>query len=151
MTVLGVNEEILFWEETLVKRPPEVSDPKYKEEAFPEYLRTLASEWRSDGNKPLRLLEIGSGPVSLLAFGMEQGLFEVTAIDPLASVYDEILSKYGISYAIKPQTGYAERLVKSFGQDSFDIVYSSNSLDNTISPKSSLRQMVQVVNPGFPF
>ena len=76
----------------------------------------------------MRLLEIGSGPVSLLAFGVEQGLFEVTAVDPLASVYDEILSKYGISYPIKPRTGYAERLVKSFGKDSFDIVYSSNSL-----------------------
>ena len=141
-------EEILFWEETLVKRPPEVSDPKYKEEAFPEYLRALALEWKNDGNKPLRLLEIGSGPVSLLAYGMEQGLFEVTAIDPLASVYDEILSKYGISYPIKPRTGYAERLVKSFGKDSFDIVYSSNSLDHTISPKSSLSQMVQVVKTG---
>ncbi|MDH3310517.1 MAG: class I SAM-dependent methyltransferase [Gammaproteobacteria bacterium] len=142
------QNEIDFWQETLASRPASISDPAHREAAFPEYLKLYIHELKKIRDTSLKLLEIGPGPVSLLSAGVDQGLFEITAIDPLADIYKKIMQQNNLTYPVKPVKGYGERLLKYFEKDSFDIVYSSNALDHTISPRECMVQMSQVVTQG---
>jgi SAM-dependent methyltransferase len=143
-------EEITYWEGILSQRPSSLFDRRVREAAFPPELRYCAAELQRDSRQLPRLLELGSGPVSLLASGIDDGLFTVVAVDPLARPYRYLLKYYGVTYPIQPRPGRGETLLKQFLPASFDIAYSSNALDHTISPRRCLEQMCQVVRPrGF--
>jgi SAM-dependent methyltransferase len=141
-------DEINFWAEILRQRPPCFSNRAVREAAFPRELRRLCQELRHDSDRPLQLLEVGSGPVSILAAGVDEGLFNVVAVDPLARVYRELLILNDLRYPIQPVPGSGEILQTQFQSESFDMVYSSNALDHTRSPLRRLEQICEVLRPG---
>jgi SAM-dependent methyltransferase len=141
-------DEVTYWEGILSQRPSSLFDRRVREAAFPPELRSCAAELQRDNRRLPRLLELGSGPVSILAFGIDEGLFTVVAVDPLALPYRYLLRFYGVTYPIQPLPGQGEALLKQFSPASFDIAYSSNALDHTRSPRRCLEQMCEVVRPG---
>ena len=141
-------DEITFWESILSQRPSSLFDRRVREAAFPPELRECAAELQRIHLRLPRLLELGSGPVSILAFGIDEGLFTIVAVDPLARAYRHLLRLYGVTYPIQPVPGRGETLLKQFIPASFDIAYSSNALDHTRSPRRCLEQMCQVLRPG---
>jgi SAM-dependent methyltransferase len=141
-------DEINYWAKVLRHRPPSFSNRAVREAAFPRELRHLCQELRHDCDRPLQVLELGSGPASILAAGVDEGLFNVVAVDPLARVYRELLSLNDLLYPIQPVSGSGETLQAQFQPESFDIVYSSNALDHTRSPLRCLEQICEVLRPG---
>ena len=139
-------EEIEFWDGILGSGSPLLFDPKVRATAVPAELRRCAVELATEFQRLPRLLEVGSGPVSLLAGAVDEGLCTVVAVDPLARVYRQLLDRHGIRYPIRPRVGHGERL--NFPQASFDLVYSSNALDHARSPRRCLEQMCHVLRPG---
>ena len=139
-------EEIKFWDGTLGAESALPFDPKVRAMAVPAELRRCAVELATEFHRLPRLLEVGSGPVSLLAGAVDDGLCTVVAVDPLARVYRQLLDRHGMRYPIRPRVGQGERL--AFPQGSFDLVYSSNALDHTRSPRRCLEQMCRVLRPG---
>lgn len=119
-----------------------------RENAFPSPLLPFIHDLQQRNKRKPRLLEIGPGPASLLAWGAEENLFEITAVDPLAKEYEQLLAKYGLEYPVKPVKGYAEFLLELFSPESFDIVYSSNALDHSRSPKKCLENISLIVKRG---
>jgi SAM-dependent methyltransferase len=116
------------------------------ERAFPKDL----PKWLpppAEGKRPGGL-ELGSGPFSLLAWGVAKGLFDLTAVDPLADEYRELLRSRGLSYPVTPMKGFGERLGTLFDEDEFDFAYSSNALDHTQDPRACMRQLARVVRTG---
>ena len=141
------ESELEFWSTYLAARPDGISNAAYRESAFPAQLLPYLHDMRSRGGN-IKLLEVGAGPVSLLSWGAEQCLFEMTAIDPLADAYARILADNHISYPVKPVSGSGEKLLDIFAERSFDVVYSSNALDHAISPHQSLQNISRVVKEG---
>jgi SAM-dependent methyltransferase len=141
-------DELNYWEGILSQRPSCLFDRQIREAAFPSDLRSCAAELRRDDLRIPRLLEVGSGPVSFLASGIDEGLLTVVAVDPLARPYRALLRLYDLPYPIQPLPGRGELLVKQFTPASFDIVYSSNALDHSISPRRCIEQMCQVLRSG---
>jgi SAM-dependent methyltransferase len=141
-------DEIKFWEGILRTGSALLFDPKVRAMAVPAELRRCAVELATEFHRPPRLLEVGSGPLSLLAGAVDEGLCTVVAVDPLARVYRQLLDHHGIAYPIRPRVGHGERLAQAFPQASFDLVYSSNALDHTRSPRRCLEQMCRVLRPG---
>jgi SAM-dependent methyltransferase len=141
-------DEINYWAGVLRHRPPSFSNRAVREAAFPRELRSLCQELRRASDRPLQVLEVGSGPVSILAAGVDEGLFNVVAVDPLAHVYRELLSLNDLRYPIQPVPGTGEILQTQFQSKSFDIVYSSNALDHTRSPLRCLEQICEVLRSG---
>jgi len=141
-------DEIKFWDGILRTGSALVFDPKVRAMAVPAELRRCAVELATELHRPPRLLEVGSGPLSLLAGAVDEGLCTVVAVDPLARVYRHLLDRYGIAYPIRPRVGHGERLTQAFPRASFDLVYSSNALDHTRSPRRCLEQICQVLRPG---
>ena len=136
--------ELGFWEDYIAKHGARVSDPQCWESAFPAGLRRWVKASGKRGQ--LEVLELGSGPVSLLAWGVEERLFQLTAVDPLADEYARLMA--GCSYPVKPVKGFGEQLSALFAPSSFDLAYSSNALDHTRDPRQCMQQLAMMVKDG---
>src|SRR5262245_15815490 len=140
-------DELKFWEQTIRTCPAGVFDPQVRDAAFPAELADVLKQVAATGRQP-RVLEVGSGPLSLLAAGVDRALFDLVAVDPLAVAYRNLLRMYGIRYPIDPIAGRGETLAAQFPLTRFDAVYCSNALDHTRSPIRSIAQMCDVLRPG---
>jgi len=137
--------EFTWWDQNLLKRP-EV-DPKKREWHFPKPLLKIIYQLREQ-NEEIEVLEVGSGPISNLVWAVEQNLIKVTALDPLAHLFRKLLKKHKLSYPITPKKGYGEDVNKLFKRETFDVVFSRNVLDHTISPKVCINNMYFVLKPN---
>ena len=80
------------------------------------------------------MLEIDSGPISNLAYYVDNDLFEVIAIDPLAEFYKKIMKNLKYEFPIKPISINCEKLMKFYRKETFHIIYAQNSIDHTDDP-----------------
>ena len=96
-------------------------------------------------DRPVRCLEIGCGPLSTLAAGVEEGFVEVTAVDVLGDEYAELLAEHGIEYPIRPQPGRAEELFDIVEPAGFEVAYARNALDHTADVPRAFANLVDAV------
>lgn len=96
----------------------------------------------------LEILDVGAGPLTYLGKQSPRCRIAITAVDPLAATYDELLASHGIAPLVRTQIGDAERLVEQFGSNRFDLVHARNSIDHSYNPLLAIEQMVEVVRPG---
>jgi SAM-dependent methyltransferase len=145
----GLDEEVEYWERWM--REPEASP-------WPEEW-----PWRTDPESPLqphirehldpdleelRILDVGSGPLTILGKRWGDRTLHITAVDPLADRYAALFERLGIEPLVRPVPGEAERLTETFAADSFDLVYARNCLDHGYDPLLAIRQMLRVARPG---
>jgi SAM-dependent methyltransferase len=142
------DEELGFWRSYLREHGHDACDRNNWAEAFPAQLLDYLKALRANRGRIPRALELGSGPVSLLAWGVDQGLFELTAIDPLAREYERLTLEVPCSYPVKPTEGFGEHLSAQFAANTFDLAYSSNALDHVSSPRRCLEELTRVVDEG---
>jgi len=145
----GLKSEEVYWHYILLRRHGYRESKRLnrgeRKKIFPKKLLQFIKQ----KDKPL-LLEIGSGPLSDLAWGVENNLFDIITIDPLAKVYNKLMKRYKIDYPIKPVEGTGEELSTLFDKNQFSIVYSRNALDHTFNPQLCIKNMVAVLkNKGF--
>jgi SAM-dependent methyltransferase len=72
----------------------------------------------------------------------------ITAVDPLAVRYKQLLAAAGIGPPVETEPGEVERLTERFPTDHFDLVNMENALDHCYDPLLGIRQMLEVVRPG---
>jgi len=132
------------------------------------YFRTKGLQWadsygiRLDPDFPLQprpaallppqsevhILDVGAGPLTYLGKKTEGKQINITAVDPLALEYDNILSKYQVIPIIRTQKLAAEELTKRFPPNSFDLVFARNCIDHSYDPQRAILQMIKVVKSG---
>lgn len=171
----GVNGEYAFLAEeagaTAVKAVDVFGPTHLPEEIafWDDYLRTGGLQWpdefarRADPRAPLveseiltrlpdrdpvRILDVGAGPMTVLGRHLPGREVEVVAVDPLARHYDELLDRYGIAPPVRTLACEGESLVSRFGEAAFDFAYARNALDHAYDPRRVIRQMIAVVEPG---
>jgi SAM-dependent methyltransferase len=142
------EEELAFWRTYLLDHGREACDRTRWEAVFPSPLLGHVERLRAQRARSPKLLEVGSGPVSLLAWGVDQGLFELTAIDPLAREYARLTRELPCSYPVTPTLGFGEDLLTRFSPSTFDLAYSGNALDHASSPRRCMEELTQVVDDG---
>lgn len=122
------------------------TDSSLREDVFPaflhDYLRDLNQAFAGE---EILVLDVGSGPISVLAWGHEEGLFRLTCVDPLAQEYHRLLHNYGVSAPTEILAAYGEELAYS---EEFHMVFSRNALDHCVSPSRTFRNMVEAVKRG---
>ena len=96
----------------------------------------------------VRILDVGSGPLTKLGKTHPSKRLEITATDFLAEDYDRLLGELGIVPPVRSVYADAERLVERFGENAFDIVHGQNCIDHTADPHRAIDQMVAVTRPG---
>ncbi|HWR49915.1 MAG TPA: methyltransferase domain-containing protein [Bryobacteraceae bacterium] len=115
---------------------------------YPHDVTPLLEEAAQRLGRLPKLLDLGSGPLSMLAWGHHAGHFELTAVDPLANDYTEALMRHGHSQTSPILQGYGESLDDLFAPDTFDFVWTHNALDHTQYPRVVMEQISRVLAPG---
>jgi len=138
------SEEV-FWGRWLKQNRERVAALVDPERPFPEEL--LAFIEHVDG-RPVQVLEVGAGPVSVVGSKHPAKRIIVTPTDVLARQYERLLVKRGIRPPAPTIYADAERLVEQFGADAFDLVYATNCVDHMERPVLAIAQMLSVVCTG---
>jgi SAM-dependent methyltransferase len=94
-----------------------------------------------------KILDVGSGPATVLGGSWKGRALPITAIDPLADQYNALFAEYGMQPAVKPIRGDAEGLQSVVSRD-FDFVYSRNALDHSWNPIKAIQSMIDVCRAG---
>ncbi len=151
-------EEISFWDRELslegeykdfiMKR----IDPVRRREEYPSGIfdrLTTILDGRFPGSRPFKVIELGSGPLSTLAHGVDKGDIEVHAVDILADSYADLYKKYNLlDFPVKPVSGTGESLSEIFERASFHCAYVRNALDHTFDIVRSFNNLVSLVKKG---
>jgi hypothetical protein len=95
----------------------------------------------------VRILDVGSGPLTQVGRRWDGRQLELVAVDPLAEQYNALMHKYSIVPPVPVTFAHGEKLLEKFAPDSFDLVHASNSLDHTYDPVATIGQMLAVVKP----
>jgi SAM-dependent methyltransferase len=96
----------------------------------------------------IRVLDVGSGPLSGLGVTHNGERLDIIAADPLASAYQRMYQEFKVEPQISVKLAFAEDLSAFFQNDEFDLVVCQNALDHTFDPWRALRQMIEVSKPG---
>jgi SAM-dependent methyltransferase len=146
--------EIAFWEQWLKEQGGEHFHDNFLARLDPEArLTPLVDEAVSDaharGRAPVRILEVGCGPLSGMGKRASCGAtLDVFYADPLGHHYLAAMHAAGVT----PTHGFfsvaGECLVEHFGSNSFDVAYATNALDHTANPLIVLWNMLTVVRPN---
>lgn len=143
----GIQGEVAHWREVFQTDPAHVawlSDPDGlvgADTLLGEVLEDVVVESPS-------VLDVGSGPMTPLGHVFHGRRLRITAIDPLADTYNELLDDLGIDPPVRTVPGDGETLREQFGAGSFDIAIATNTLDHTYEPVLVVESMLEVVRPG---
>jgi SAM-dependent methyltransferase len=96
----------------------------------------------------VKILDVGSGPLTSVGKTHPGRRLEIVAADPLADEYARVLREAGIEAPVVPVACGGEELVERFGPASFDVAYALNSLDHSADPMAVIGNMLTVASPG---
>jgi SAM-dependent methyltransferase len=140
----GRQIEIAFWSEWFrtkgLEWEKEFRDRLDPDLPFQEYLVRYLPK-----SSKCAILDVGAGPLTALGKRLTGCELVITAVDPLAHEYDEILKRFDISPIVRTQYCEAEKLSEKFPPDHFDFVHVLNALDHSYDPLEGIKQMLRVL------
>ncbi|QQR86671.1 MAG: hypothetical protein IPJ76_00155 [Flavobacteriales bacterium] len=151
---VGMRDEVHFWDNHMKQHYVRKADGTLSPEADFRLSRTtelqpqFAALLQHLPQGPLRLIDVGSGPFSLLGKTLPGRDLEIVAVDPLAKVYAQLMDKHGIIAPLMPKECDGERLTTMFDPGSFHLAHANNCLDHAYDPIAAIEQMFQLVKPG---
>lgn len=145
----GVVDEMAFWR-TFVhdKEFAPFFGPGPNRHLQPE-VDQIIKDIAAAQSRPIHVLDLGSGVASILSHNFDKERVIVTAGDPLANQYAELMRDHPMrGRYVAPVEAEGERLAATFGAHAFDIVHIRNALDHVANPLMTLYSMVTVLRPG---
>ena len=146
----GLPAELQFWEKALADGGRNWNETEYRKRTDPklELQEELKELVPAAPGAVVRILDVGAGPLTPLGKHWSGRILEIVAVDPLAEQYMAMLARLSLKPPIPVRVAEAEKLLDHFPPNSFDLAYSSNSLDHSYDPLAAIRQMLAVVKPG---
>jgi SAM-dependent methyltransferase len=143
----GTPSELAFWDRWLAgKTPHEEGRRRRLDPTTP--LQWWICDELPETQKQVRILDVGSGPVTTLGSQWPGHEVEIVAVDPLADDYNELLRRHNLTPPVRTQACFGEDLRELFPPESFDFVHACNSLDHSRDPFRCYQQMLEVLKPG---
>ena len=140
----GIHSEIEYWDRYMATKGYGDTDGynKYtameRPFALEEHLRLPETSF----------IDVGSGPFSICGTKTDKTKLDFKAVDMMASVYQALKTRYGITTEVTPAFALMECLTEQFGTERFDIVHVSNALDHTFDPMYTILQLVAICRTG---
>jgi SAM-dependent methyltransferase len=146
----ALPEEIQFWEWALKDdgrnwHPDEWRNCTNPNLDLQEELRQLIP---APPGARVRILDVGSGPLTRVGKQWPGRDLEIVPTDPLADKYNELFVKISLRPLVPPVVAHGEKLLDRFQPNYFDLAYASNSLDHSYDPVAAIGQMLAVTKPG---
>jgi len=144
----GVKHEIVFWNNWIAAKGGQWSWD-FTTRLDPEYpVQGLVDALLNDLQGDIKVLDVGSGPLSVVGKTHKGRSIALTATDPLADFYSSILEEHEIVAPVPTQFATAEDLSLFFDDSSFDLVYCQNALDHSFDPMRAIVEMLRVLKVG---
>ncbi len=151
----GRARELAFWERVLPGRLAPggayASGPGGNGRAdlkAPVLDPTMAAVIDRVPDEVVSILDVGAGPLTVVGKTYPGKRLQITATDPLAEDYDQIMREIEFEPPIRTLSVSGEDLLDHFGPGSFDIAFARNSIDHAADPVRLIRNMLAVVKPG---
>ena len=143
---IALLSELIFWDRWLSRRSSEPGAAHREDDPLvPESLWRFIEQVPTD---PVKILEVGAGPLPSIGTRHPTRRVETTATDVLAGKYKYLLRRHGITPKVRAIYADAERLAVQFGPDAFDLIYAANCIDHTDDALRAIHEMVSVLRPG---
>jgi len=146
----GLPWEIQFWTDALRDPDNKWLRSEYQERTDPNF--ELQPELRelipAPGGATVRILDVGSGPLTRVGKRWPGRELQIIAVDPLANEYNLLFERLSLQPLVPVAPVHGEKLLETFPANSFDLAYASNSLDHSYDPLLVIEQMLGVVRPG---
>ena len=146
----GLPAELGYWSDYLSTRGGQFPDG-YRERLDPEAPVTdpvILEAIEHTPSDPVRILDVGAGPLTILGKRHPARRLEIMATDPLADDYDRLLRESGVAPPVRSVQCRGEDITTVFGRHSFDIAHARNSIDHSANPMRIIENMVGAVRPG---
>jgi SAM-dependent methyltransferase len=145
----GLTAEARFWRRYVSSGGSDWSD---------EYARRLDRDAPVDDqllvecldripDETVSIIDVGAGPFTSVGSRYPGKTVHVTAVDPLAKRYDDLLAEAGVAPPVRTIECAAEDLCERFEAETFDIAFARNSLDHSADPVRAIRNMLALVRP----
>ena len=141
----GLAHEVAYWDRTLQKGAPQKAEKTQIANESLQYLLELKEHFPAD---QISILDVGSGPFTVIGSHYGDVRLNITAVDPLARYYEDLIKKYALDPPVKTIFAEAERLSALFAPESFVWVHARNSIDHASQPVEAIREMIALVEPG---
>jgi SAM-dependent methyltransferase len=147
----ALPSEVGFWEDYLKSRGQSCNaEAEFQFRTDPgsplqPWLRDLLD--CPEGSK-VRILDVGAGPLTWVGKQWPGRTLEITAIDPLADSYNQIMERHDLRPPVRTQKGDGEEVVKIFGRDQFDLTFARNCLDHAYDARLAVTNMIEATKPG---
>lgn len=141
----GISSEVAYWEDWFRRKGYQCGDT-YQDRLDPNQpLQLHVSKVVPDSLTEVNILDVGAGPLTYLGKVMAGKQINITAVDPLARDYDQILKRHDIQPIVRTTELEAEKLTSKFPKNSFDVVFARNSLDHSHDPELAVSQIIEVL------
>lgn len=154
---IGLKDEVAFWDGFIASNYAPVNG----------VAPTVEGRTRCDPNSPLnpelkalvahctgpvlRILDVGSGPLTRVGKTVEGKRIDLVCVDPLADIYAALCRKHGVHVPVAVRKGEAENLGNLFEPASFDLIHANNCLDHAYDPVNAIQIIVDLLKPGCAF
>jgi SAM-dependent methyltransferase len=148
----GEIHELQFWEQFVnsdrflhnwvATRPNPELEPEI------DGIIDLLGHQKSALKSTLEIIDLGSGPVSILIRPPKRTEFKITATDPLADHYSRLWNHPDKGFLPTPLPLAGEDLASRFAPETFDVAHIRNALDHSRDPVEVYRQMISVTKLG---
>lgn len=140
----SVDHEVSYWDRTIKKDVGAFQwryrRPKPANDLLPGLVELV-------GDDKVSILDVGCGPAPVV-IGNYGKPVDITACDPLADRYNELLEQNGVNPSVQLTKCEGEALVDMFGEDGFDVVHIQNALDHSYQPVEVVQNMLRCAAPG---
>jgi len=139
-----LHSEVTFWRSYLENEGGQEFRRGYRRKLDPTArLDRHISFFLDGGLNPVQILDVGAGPLTSVGKRWRRPI-HITAIDPLADIYNQVLDELGVVPLVRTQRAEAEKLSTLFPANTFDITHARNSLDHSHDPIVAIREMIKV-------
>lgn len=145
----GISSELSFWTNWLntkgLQWPADYAARTNPDTPLADNIAGLFPEFGA--GKTLKVLDVGAGPMSVLGKKLNGHAIDLTAVDALANLYDELNFPVGLPL-VRTKQCHSEKLTSMFDYNTFDLTFACNTLDHGYDPMLAVREMIAVTKPG---
>jgi SAM-dependent methyltransferase len=140
-----LQTELNYWKDQIRRQNSEAWLTEYATRLDPDApLQDVIARHVDRTVKVNRILDVGSGPLTSINRKCAFCEVSITAVDPLADFYNEVMDARQIVPPVRAEPGWGERLAEQFGENQFDITYSRNAVDHSYDPIRCIDEMIKV-------